>query len=176
MKHSIRALLFFAAALAVAAAPVDAQPSALRAEIQKDWADMKETIMKISDKMPEDKFGYKSTPAQRNYGEQILHIATTNMTLLQSVGGKATAPAINAKATAKADILKALSDSFDYGTALIAEQSPDTMLGVVKARFLGDSTRARIFYFLLGHTWDIYGQMAVYLRLNGLVPPASERP
>ena len=43
-------------------------------------------------------------------------------------------------------------------------------------QFLGPSSRARVIYFLLGHTWDIYGQMAVYLRLNGLVPPASQRP
>jgi hypothetical protein len=42
--------------------------------------------------------------------------------------------------------------------------------------FLGPSSRARIYTFLIGHTWDIYGQMAVYLRLNDIVPPASVRP
>ena len=41
--------------------------------------------------------------------------------------------------------------------------------------FLEASTRAHIIYFTVGHTWDIYGQMAVYLRLNGVVPPASQR-
>jgi len=41
---------------------------------------------------------------------------------------------------------------------------------------LGPSSKARVIYFLLGHTWDIYGQMAVYLRLNGIVPPRSDRP
>jgi uncharacterized damage-inducible protein DinB len=41
---------------------------------------------------------------------------------------------------------------------------------------MGPSSKARIFTFLIGHTWDIYGQMAVYLRLNGVVPPASVRP
>jgi hypothetical protein len=42
--------------------------------------------------------------------------------------------------------------------------------------WMGPSTRARIFEFLVGHTQDTYGQMVVYLRLNGLVPPASQRP
>jgi uncharacterized damage-inducible protein DinB len=42
--------------------------------------------------------------------------------------------------------------------------------------FLGPSTRARIVFFLIAHSQDIYGQMAVYLRLNGVVPPASQRP
>lgn len=42
-------------------------------------------------------------------------------------------------------------------------------------KFMGPSSRARIISFLVGHTWDIYGQMAVYLRLNGRVPPASQK-
>ncbi len=46
----------------------------------------------------------------------------------------------------------------------------------VKAPFIGESTKPRVFYFLSGHTWDIYGQLAVYLRLSGLTPPASQRP
>ena len=176
MKHHSRAVLFLVAAAVLSAAPANAQPSVLKGELQKDWADLKETMMKIADKMSEDKFGYRSTPPQRNYGEQILHVATTNLALLPAIGGQAKPPVINAKATSKAEILKALSDSFDYGTALLTEQTPETLLTAVNARFLGSSTRARIIYFLIGHTWDIYGQMAVYLRLNGLVPPASERP
>ena len=72
--------------------------------------------------------------------------------------------------------IKALADSFDYGTAILKEQTDQTMLQTVNAPFIGPSTRARAFTFLIGHTWDIYGQLAVYLRLNGHVPPASQRP
>ena len=42
--------------------------------------------------------------------------------------------------------------------------------------FMGPSTRARMFGFLIGHTWDIYGQLVVYARLNDVTPPASQRP
>ena len=42
-------------------------------------------------------------------------------------------------------------------------------------RFMGPSTKARVVYYVIGHTWDIYGQMVVYLRLNGITPPASQR-
>jgi hypothetical protein len=41
------------------------------------------------------------------------------------------------------------------------------------ALFWGGSTRARVVWSLLSHAWDIYGQMVVYVRLNGIVPPAS---
>ena len=40
---------------------------------------------------------------------------------------------------------------------------------------MGGSNRVRVVYFDMGHTWDIYGQMVVYLRLNGITPPASQR-
>jgi hypothetical protein len=90
--------------------------------------------------------------------------------------GKATPPAIDRRATAKAAVMKAMADSFDYGTELIKEQTDQSLLETVQTNaFLGPSTRARVI-FLLGHSWDIHGQMVVYLRLNGGVPPASQRP
>jgi hypothetical protein len=58
--------------------------------------------------------------------------------------------------------------------ALIKEQTDQSMLETVQTNELrGPSSRTRVIYLLLGHCWDIYGQMVVYLRLNGGVPPAS---
>jgi uncharacterized damage-inducible protein DinB len=154
-----------------------AQTASLQAELLKDWTELKPVMMAIGAAMPEGKFTYKSTPAQRDYGQQIMHVATGNMLYLRNFGGKAAAPAFNRDAKTKAEILQALATSFDYGEALIREQSDASMLQVVQTnQFLGPSSKARVIYFLLGHTWDIYGQMAVYLRLNGIVPPRSDRP
>jgi uncharacterized damage-inducible protein DinB len=167
----------FVGATLGAAATVAAQSATLNAELLKDWTDQKTLMMKIAEAMPEEKFSYKSTPPQRDYGQQILHVAGGNVMYLQFLGGRAIAPAINRTATAKAEIIKALADSFDYGTAIIKEQTEQSMMQTVQTNaYLGTSSRARVIYFLLGHTWDIYGQMAVYLRLNGVVPPASQRP
>ena len=63
-----------------------------------------------------------------------------------------------------------------YGTAILRDQTDQTMMQTVYAPFLGASSRARVVTFLIGHTWDLYGQLAVYLRLQGHVPPASQRP
>ena len=77
-------------------------------------------------------------------------------------------------ATSKADVLAALADSFDYGAAALEEFEDDALLARVDGPpFLARTTRLRLTYFVIGHAWDIYGQMAVYLRLNGIVPPAS---
>ena len=143
-------------------------------DLIKDWERQKATLVAIADAMPEDSFDYKSTPAQRSYGEQIMHIASVNVQILGLVGGTVTAPSFTAEsATTKAEILQALSDSYDFGIALLNEQTGDSINGTVEAAFLGPSTRGRVFWFLLGHSMDIYGQMAVYLRLNDIVPPAS---
>ena len=176
MMRSVKTVVLAGAVLAASALTASAQT--IQADALKDWASMKDTMAKIAEAMPEAKFGFKATPAERSYAEQILHIAQVNVGLLQSLGGKATAPMINMSATKKADVIKAMNDSFDFGTAVIKEFNDQAMVaGAPNAPpFLGPSTRARVVYGLIGHTWDIYGQMVVYLRLNGGVPPASQRP
>ena len=159
---------------------IAAQSPSIQANLLADWISQKDTLMKLAAVMPEDKLGYKATPPQRNYGEQILHIAEANVNQMKRLGPKAAAPAIDMKATSRAVILKALEDSFDYGTAVIKEQTDQTMLqAAAETRFDPNravSTRARVVSFVMGHTWDIYGQMVVYVRLNGITPPASQRP
>ena len=162
-------------AAAPSATPAPAAGGAtVRGDLIKDWERQKESLMRIADAMPEDKFGYKSTPAQRSYGEQVMHVALVNVDLLKLVGGKAAPPSFTADSVkTKADMLNALAESYDHGIALLTEQTDATLDETVDGAFLGPSTRARLFWFLLGHSMDIYGQMAVYLRLNGIVPPAS---
>ena len=171
------AIMMMALTTSVAPAPAGAQTASLKSELLKDWTELKPVMMAIASAMPEEKFTYKSTPPQRDYGQQIMHVATGNMAYLRFFGGKAPAPAFNRTASSKTEILQALAASFDYGEALIREQTDASMLQVIQTnQFLGPSSKARVIYFLIGHTWDIYGQMAVYLRLNGIVPPRSDRP
>jgi uncharacterized damage-inducible protein DinB len=156
-----------------------AQTASLKTDFAREWSNNKDTLVKIASAMPEDKYSFKPTPAQRDFGGHVMHIAQINMMVLNMLKGAAPAPAINMNAKSKADVIKAMSDSFDYGTALINEQTDQTMAGGVQGPPWfgpGQSTRARIIAFLIGHTQDTYGQMVVYLRLNGLVPPASQRP
>ena len=178
MKQLVRMLGLIALVVIVSALRPAAQTPSIQGEMMKDWNDLKGTMAKIAGAMPEDKFKFKPTEPQRDYGQQILHVAQVNFKILQAVGAKTPAPNINLKATTNADILKAMDDSFDFGTAILKEQTDQTMLmpAAMPPGFMGPSSRARIFTFLIGHTWDIYGQMAVYLRLNGVVPPASVRP
>ena len=156
-----------------------AQTVSLQDNALQDWTKLKDTMMKIAAAMPEDKFGYRATPAERTWGEQILHVAEANIVQMGRFGAKAQAPAYNMKATSRAEILKTLEASFDFGIAALKEQTDQTMLAQAAStrfdRFMGPSTKARVVDYVIGHTWDIYGQRVVYLRLNGITPPASQR-
>ena len=153
------------------------QSASLKEELLKDWNDMKQTMHALAEAMPEDRYTYESTPPQRTFGEQVVHVAQANVINLRFLRGSAPAPVIDRAATAKAAAIKAMDESFDYGAALLREQSETTLMQIVQTNaFLGPSSRGRVVWFLLGHSWDIYGQMVVYLRLNGGTPPASQRP
>lgn len=147
----------------------------LSGDIQADWTRTRNTITGIAEAMPEDKYGFKATPAEQTFGERVMHIATTDMFVLRALGGKTPPPMINTKATSKADILAALKQTFDWGEAVIKEFNDQQWTErVAPPPFMGPSaSRVRIVYFDMQHSEDIYGQLVVYLRLNGGVPPAS---
>lgn len=177
MTRTFRTFALAASAAALMVALPSAQTASLKSDFIKEWTGQKAMLVKIAEAMPENKFSFKATPPQRDFGGHVMHIALINMMVLKTLGSNAAAPAINEKAASKADTIKAMSDSFDYGTAILNEQTDQTMAGTVQGPpWMGPSTRARIYAFLIGHTQDTYGQMVVYLRLNGLVPPASQRP
>ena len=161
-----------------AASPAQTENVSLQAELLKDWSALKETMHKIAAEMPADKYGFRPTEAQETFGQRTVHVASANVYFLSLLGGTAVPkPTIDPKATTKDAAIKALDDSFDYGAALLKQQTDQTLLQAVASppKFLGPSSRTRIITFLVGHTWDIYGQMVVYLRLNGHVPPASQK-
>ena len=181
MKHAMRLFVMACAIFVVAAMPVRAQAPAtasIQAEMLKDWTDLKDALMKIANEMPAEGYSFKPTPPQETFGRRVVHIGVGANRFLQLVGGKDPAPRVDAATAAmtKQAAIKAMADSFDYGTAILKQQTDQTMMQTVDVPFLGPSSRARVFTFMIGHTWDLYGQLAVYLRLQGHVPPASQRP
>ena len=150
----------------------------LAGDVQVDWAAQKELFVNAADAMPADKFGYKSTPAQRSYGEQIMHVVQANQQVVAMLGGKTPPPAINLKAATKADVMTALRQSMDYWEVVLKEftdQQLNERVAVPPGPLGLSASRQRAIYWCMQHNWDIYGQMVVYLRLNGIVPPASRR-
>ena len=148
-------------------------------EIENDWSRNNVMLYGLAGAMPEDKFNYKPTPAQQSFGERVLHAAQVNLMLLQALGAKTPAPTVDTSATSKAASMAALQRVGDYGAAVIKELGEPGLVARIAspgpmAFFMGPQvSRQRVLYFLMTHSQDTYGQLVVYLRLNGVTPPAS---
>ncbi|MGA2502224.1 MAG: DinB family protein [Tepidisphaeraceae bacterium] len=137
--------------------------------------------------MPEDKFGFAPgaaifVPAQktefatvRTFAQQATHVAQANYFLFGFVSGMK--PDADVKAigsmTKKDDVVAALAASFAFGHKAIATLTVANAFEVVKTPEPGMQTRSTLAGFAIAHCNDHYGQMVEYLRMNGLVPPAS---
>ena len=135
--------------------------------------------------MPEDKYSFAPTNGEfkgvRTFAEQVKHVATTNYALGAAILQEKPPIESNdengpASVKTKADILKYLNDSFAYLHKALGTLTEENLLQPIKNPF-GDGTipRFRVVLIALGHPWDHYGQMVEYLRMNGIVPPASRK-
>ena len=148
------------------------EEGALAAVVLKDWEDLKTAMMEFGDAMPAENFDFKPTDELRNFGEQLMHVASANLFYMGNLDTAATRPDLG-EPVEKAGVLQALSDSFDFGTEILSGQTDASLREMVDGGFLGESNRARIAYMAIVHTRQEYGVMTVYLRLNDIVPPAS---
>lgn len=152
--------------------------STLSCEIENDWSRNNSLAYGLAGAMPAEKYGFKPVPEEQSFGERVLHIAQVNVSLLQTLGAKTPAPTIDPKATSKTEAMAALQQAGAYGVAVIKEFGDQQLTArVASPWFMGPmSSRQRILYFLMTHSQDTYGQLVVYLRLNGITPPMSRQP
>jgi uncharacterized damage-inducible protein DinB len=112
----------------------------------------------------------------RTFAEQATHVAEANYFFYNIVSGLK--PDVDVKniekLTSKDDVVAALAGSFAYAHKAIATLTAANTFEVIKSPEPGFQTRGTLASFGISHCWDHYGQMVVYLRMNGLVPPASQ--
>jgi uncharacterized damage-inducible protein DinB len=135
--------------------------------------------------MPEDKFGFAPTNGEfkgvRTFAQQIKHVAAVNYEIGAAILEQKPPVDINeesgpASVMSKADILKYLKESFAYVHKAIATINEKNVVETVKSPFgEGAVSRLGLATSIAWHGYDHYGQMVVYLRMNGIVPPASRQ-
>ncbi len=128
-----------------------------------------------ADLMPADKFGFKPTPEMITFGHLTLHIAQSNDFLCAKISGKE-APKVDLKDTDEKDkLVAALKESFAFCSSALAGVD-DSKLGDPLPWFGGRTTsRAGALIALTDDWYDHYSAQAVYLRLNGILPPTAHR-
>ncbi len=147
--------------------------------IEKEMVDAAEA-------MPDDKFNFApSGPGDfkgvRTYAEQVKHIAIANYMYSAAILQEKVPVDVNgengpANLKSKADVAKFLKDSFAYAHKAIASINEGNILQQIKAPFGNrQTTRLALATGILSHPFDHYGQMVEYLRMNGIIPPASRK-
>jgi len=133
--------------------------------------------------MPEDKFNFAPTNGEfkgvRTFAQQIKHVAAVNYELGAALLEQKPPVEINDEAgpasiTSKADVIKYAKESFEYVHKALATINEGNLTGTVRSPFgEGYVSRLGLATAVSSHGFDHYGQMVVYLRMNGIVPPAS---
>ena len=151
--------------------------------LQRNVSNFEHEFVPAVDAMPADKFDFAPTNGEfkgaRTFGQQVKHVAAVNYELAAALLeqkppvdiGDESGPA---SITSKDDILKYLKDSFEYVHKAIATVNDSNLTGTVKSPFgEGAVSRLGLAMSVPSHGFDHYGQMVVYLRMNGIIPPAS---
>ena len=160
---------------AVCSAAVYAQDAAASvAAIQRQYAGQKTKILAGADEMPEGQYNLVPGEGSRTYAAVIGHIADAQAGSCGGVVGTPTQLNAERGMTAKADLVAALKKSFDLCDAAYAAINAGNHDEAKAAAFGGPQPLNAILWGNLVHSEEMYGQMAVYLRVAKLVPPSSQ--
>jgi len=159
-----------------------ALPTTLAAAVDREITRVEEQVVAAAEAMPEDRFDFSPERLRlagsayqgvRTFAVQVRHIAASNYFLWSPLTGERLPEGLKdgegpAELRSRADILAFLRRSFELGHRAAATLTPDNMLQPA-----GSSTRLQRATYAVAHAFDHYGQMVEYLRMNGVIPPAT---
>ena len=129
------------------------------------------TIIAAAQQMPEEHYSFRPTPELRSFGELMAHIAESNFEMAAIAKGEENP--MSQVGTSKTEVLEALQTSFDYSAETRKDMTAERRATPVK--FMGGSQPAgNVLDFSVFHSLQHYGNVIVYMRLKGLVPPSSQ--
>lgn len=183
-RHLLRALAGVSAASSVpagsAAEWTNSFSKTLRDSFAAHWLDTKEYTLAVLDAMPADGFGSKPDPAQRTFGEQLIHLARANGAYFRGFNVVAVPAPLDAtqaeldkvvNPSDKAAVRRFVAASFDYGTAVLHNLTQELLTGDVTLFGRQTHTGTDVFLRAYMHTAHHRGQIVVYLRVKGITPP-----
>jgi hypothetical protein len=153
----------------LAIAPLQAQQDVLvPTNIQRYYTPVRLFLQAAAEVMPEDKYTFKLAPEQMDFGQWINHSTERNYLDCSTLRGEPN-PVPKAKTDllkAKAEIVKALADSFAYCDAAFAALDDKKVLSSTQLTYA--------FLHTAVHNNEIYGNIVGYLRANKITPPSTE--
>lgn len=155
----------------------EVRPSLGRSQtLIEEWNEVGRKLTAMAEDFPEDKYDFKPTPAQRSFNEQLLHAANANYLFVNSATGQKP-PAEDPKREeykTKRAVVQFVKKSFADGAAVIQGRGDAGIDDLLTDPFSKKQVRlSDMVWSLLEHSGEHYGQLVVYYRAAGLVPPES---
>jgi len=165
MRSVVLAALLLSARLA-------AQENPFSDDARQTYALIKTSLLAAADRMPAENYSFQTVPAVRTFAQMIAHVADGQILMCGVVKGERVTPGAAAKTT-KSELVAALKTSFDYCDPIYASMTDAAGIARVKwARW--DMTKLGLLNWNISHDNEMYGIIAAFLRIKGLVPPSSE--
>jgi len=168
---------FISAVLVVSAAAAWAQTkNPVTSVVQEILPRQARNLEAAVDMMPADKFSYKPTEQQISFGHLVAHIVSSNYYLCAKASDMAQPKVEEVKESdSKETLVAALKASFDFCTAALAKVDDAKLGDTIQAYGGREAPRAWALIALTNDWADHYGAAAMYLRLNGLLPPTAQK-
>jgi uncharacterized damage-inducible protein DinB len=178
--HNVYTLVLTALLIPGLASAQDAKPASktytLAGESQRGYQNVQSNLADAAEKMPEQHYSFKPTPDVKSFGQHIAHIALSQYGLCSRVKGEPNPKKDEKEETTrnKADTVALMKGSSAYCEPLVTGLTDATAGELVP---IGDDKVAKglISMALITHADEVYGTIAVYLRLKGIVPPSTEK-
>jgi uncharacterized damage-inducible protein DinB len=142
---------------------------------------IRRNLAEAAENMPADEYTFRPTPELRTFGQIIGHLVKANFFFCsQAAGEKSPATADYEQITAKAALVKALNDSFVYCDRVYAATNDANFIQPVQIAHVAgagssNTVRGAVLIYNIAHNNEHYGNLAVYMRLKGHVPPSTAR-
>ncbi|HZQ92791.1 MAG TPA: DinB family protein [Terriglobales bacterium] len=182
-RHPWALLIIACAAAAWAQAPAASTSPSVGQILDRQIGGVESEFVPAAEAMPEDKYNFAPTSGEfkgvRTYAQQIKHVAAVNYVVFAAIAGEKPPADTGGESgpdsvKTKAEIIKYLKDSFAYAHKVAAGITKESTTDMVQSPF-GSNKVSKLGLAAIGisHPFDHYGQMVVYLRMNGIIPPAS---
>jgi uncharacterized damage-inducible protein DinB len=183
MSKSLGALLLIACALGPSNATAQETLDPMAATVVQWFTMIEQSLISLADAMPAEKYDFKPTDGAfkdaRTFAEQLKHVACGNIAFFNEIEKKAPPDHCETggpnAAKTKAEIVAHLRESFTYAGGVLRTMTTANALDPAGGPYGGQSTRLGLATLAVWHASDHYGQLVIYLRMNGIVPPASQR-
>ena len=172
----LRRFVMVSALILIPAASFAQNANPLTANAKLQFGALTGLVLRSAEKVPEDTYSFRATPEVRSMAELFGHVADALFSMCSTAGGgKPPRTGIEKAVTPKPALIAALKEAVSYCNTVFDGMTDQKGTETVPFYF-GPTPRLSVLYFAVTHTYEHYGNLVTYMRLNKIVPPSSETP